>query len=140
MYCTVEALINRYGEQELIALTDKQGETGAVVTQVAQQAIFDADATIDAYLASRFTLPLANVPSVLERLSGDISRYFLYDEQVSEQIAKRYEAAIKVLEQVAKGNVSLGLSEIGIAPQNNDSATISSSGSVWGRQQSKGFI
>jgi len=132
MYCSQDDLIKRFGEGELVDLTD-ESSTGAVDASKVTQAITDASASIDGYLAGRYQLPLANVPAVLNRLAADIARYFLYDNGASEQVQKRYDDAITFLMAVSKGNVALGLSDSGGDAAINDSAEMASAGSVFGR-------
>jgi phage gp36-like protein len=105
-YCTVQDLLARGWETELIQLTDKQG-VGVVDTVAVEQAIADATATIDSYI-SRF-LPLPVGYKGMVRIACDLSRYFLYDNRVTEQVQSRYDAAIRYLEKVAKGEILLGV-------------------------------
>ena len=142
MYCTREDMITRFGEEELIQLTDRDGTAGAVVDAVLNQVIDDAGATIDGYLGGRYSLPLAAVPRVLTRTACDLARYYLFDNQLDEehQAAKRHDEALKYLEKVGRGTLQLGLDSNNARPQSNNIATITSAGSVFGRQQGKGFI
>ncbi|HBY38461.1 MAG TPA: DUF1320 domain-containing protein, partial [Alteromonas sp.] len=73
-YCTTNDLIDRFGESELIALSDRDN-TGSVDAQVVSAAIADASALIDGYLGGRYALPLSVIPSVLPKLCGDIARF-----------------------------------------------------------------
>lgn len=141
MYCTKANLIDRFSEDELIDLTDRTN-TGVIDDAVLDQAISDAQATIDGYLASRYSLPIASVPAVLVRLSCDIARYFLYDERLDaeHQAAKRYADTIRFLEKVGKGELGLGLTSEQNTVETNDTAQITSAGSVFNRPGSKGFI
>jgi len=103
-------------------------------------AIDDATSTINGYLAGRFVLPLVTVPDVIPRLAAEITRYFLYDEQPSELVTKRYEGAVKTLEQISKGIISLGLDSNTESPVVDTGAEIQSAGSHWARDKSTGFI
>lgn len=109
-YATAQDLIDRFGEQELIDLTDK-GITpqGVINALVLDGAIADADAEIEGYLIGRYALPLATVPGVLTRIACDIARYHLYDDLATEQVRDRYEDARRLLESIASGKVQLGL-------------------------------
>lgn len=142
MYCAADDMKSRFSEDELIQLTDKDGSVGAVVPQVLERAIQDASATIDGYIGGRYTLPLSSVPLILNRLCCDVARYFLYDDQLGEehQVTKRYQSAIKYLEQVGNGKVQLGINTKNQRPQTTATAVMQSSGSVFGRDNSKGFI
>lgn len=116
-YITLQGLIDRYGEAELIQLTDVL-DAGVVDTDKIDRAIADADAEIDAYLAGRMTLPMATVPTVLERVAGAMVRYYLYKDAVTDLIKDQYTAAIKFLANVANGTAQLGPSVSGGAIPN----------------------
>lgn len=107
-YATLADLVARYGEDELVSLTDVN-RSGAINVGVLNQAISDADSEIDSYVAVRFSLPLATVPKELTRVACDIARYRLYDDRAPDEIRKRYEDAVKWLAAVANGSRSLGL-------------------------------
>ncbi len=138
-YCSKQDLIDRFGEEELISLTDRDGMS-MIDDQVLNQAIADADALMDGYLGSRYQLPLANVPQSLKPLACNMTRYQLHDDQSSEQVTERNKAAHAFLKSVSKGEISLGISEGGESAQSTDFAEIQSSGSVFSRSNSKSFI
>lgn len=140
MYCSVTELKDRFGEQELILLTDRDRTAGAVVVAVAEQSIADAGALIDGYLAGRYALPLPTVPSVLPRLAATIARYLLHDQQASEQVRQQYDDAIRFLERVARGDISLGPSPAGESVATHDLAEFDSQPVRWARDSSQGFI
>lgn len=114
-YATLADLIDRYGEAELTQLTDRLG-LAAPDAAMAGRALDDASAEIDGYLAVRYALPLATVPSVLLRVCADIARYRLWDDRASEEVRRRYEDARRLLERLASGDVSLGLPAATSAP------------------------
>lgn len=143
MYCTSKDMIDRFGKQELIELTDRDGSAGDIVEEVLNQAVDDASATIDGYLGGRYSLPLHIVPRVLARTACDLARYYLNDDVLGDehQVAKRYKDGISYLEKVGRGILQLGLdSNNARAESNNNTATITSAGSVFGRGRAKGFI
>lgn len=84
LYATPEGLVKRYGEQSIKTLA-----TSADSPKVAE-ALEDASQTIDSYLAGRYTLPLKNVPAVLERHCCYIARYFLEKNRATEQARRDY--------------------------------------------------
>lgn len=142
MYCTREDMVARFGLDELTELTDRDGSAGGIVDSVLTQVIDDASATIDGYLSGRYGLPLQVVPRVLTRTACDLARYYLYDEQLGEghQAAKRYTEAISYLEKVGRGVLQLGTDSQHHRPESNNTVTVTSAGSVFARQRSKGFI
>lgn len=72
-----------------------------------ERALAAADATIDAYLAGRYALPLAHVPGILVGLACDIARYRLWRDAASTEVRRRFEDAQRYLERVADGRVRL---------------------------------
>ena len=110
-YTSLALLQDRFGLDELVQRSDKfQPYTGAVVTSVIDRAIADADAEIDGYVGSRYTLPLPlPTPPVLVPIACDIARYRLYDDAVPEVVRQRYEDAIARLRDIAAGRLSLGV-------------------------------
>jgi phage gp36-like protein len=138
-YASQADMVNRFSEQEIIQLTDRNN-TGAIDATVLERALADATAEIDGYLAARYQLPLTSTPTVLVRVCSDIARYHLHDDHIPESVAVRYKAAVDLLRQVSMGRVSLGVSDTGDEPTSNDGAEVQSGGRVWDRADSKGFI
>lgn len=109
-YSTSSDLEKQISSAELIQLTDDAG-SGAVNSGVIAEAIDDADAEIDGYLASRGEVPLTTVPGIVRKLSVDISIYNLYarrHDSIPEIREKRYDNAIRLLLMIAQGKISLG--------------------------------
>ncbi|MCS4503891.1 DUF1320 family protein [Arhodomonas aquaeolei] len=138
-YAAVTDLVERFGEEEIIQLTDRS-HTGSIDGAVAERALGDATAEIDGYLAARYVLPLEHTPVVLVRLCADLARYYLYDDHAPEQVSERRKAAVETLRRLSAGQVALGVSEQGDAPETADGAEMDGGGRVWGRTDSKGFI
>lgn len=75
-----------------------------------QKTVDDASATVDSYLATRYALPLAVVPSVLVRVVCDIAQYLIVGTDgglMTEERRRRYDDAIHWLRDVAKGVVDI---------------------------------
>lgn len=117
-YTSLSLLTDRYGLDELIQRTDKATPyTGAVVEAVLDRAIADADAEINGYVGTRYTLPLPEpVPAVLVPIACDITRYRLYDDAVPEVVRQRYEDAVSRLKDIATGRLSLGIDPASVTP------------------------
>lgn len=139
MYCTPQNLTDRFGITEIIDLSDREN-AAVIITEVLEQAIEDASAEMDGYIGTRYDLPLAIVPKVLMPIACDITRYKLYDEKPTEHVTKRYDDAIKFLRGISKGEVSLGVNDLGEQAASTDFAEMQSAGSVFSREKSKGFI
>jgi len=137
-YAESSDLILRYGEDEIGRLTDLTG-AGIVDIDKCNIVLDDASALIDGYLAGRYPLPLAHVPTALVPICCDIARQRLYGDQCPEQIAKRYDAALAFLKSVGKGELALGLAADGESLDSQNLAQLSSDGRVFGRD-SGGFL
>lgn len=112
-YCTQSDLQTRFGDEELIQLTDRINND-SIIAAVVEQAIADAASEINGYvLAAGYSLPLANVPEVLRGYACDIARYRLYDDHATETVVKRYEDAVRFLNKLSEGKVSIGSKQLG---------------------------
>lgn len=133
-YVAQQDLVDRFGEGELIRLTNPDDFSAtAVDTARLDGAIADADAMIDGYLGGRYEIPLSPVPRAITRVAADLARYYLYDDQPPDTVAQRYEDAMKFLRSVARREVSLGVSEGGEQASGADLATLQSDGRTFGR-------
>jgi phage gp36-like protein len=140
LYANPAQMLERFGEHELMLLTDRDGSAGTVVDAVLNTALADASGLIDGYLVGRYALPMDNPPVVLTRLCCDIARYSLYDDQGNEQVSERNKDALRFLEKVSQGQINLGLSNAGEVTPSLDLPVMQSQGSVFARDKSKGFI
>jgi len=140
LYCTKQDLIDRFSERELIHLTDRDNVLDAINDVVLNQAISDASAIIDGYLGGKYPLPLTSVPQAIKPLACNITHYYLYNEQATEQVETRYKAAIAFFKDVAKGVVTLGVATDGTKAESQDLAEFIPSDSVFSRDKSKDFI
>ncbi|UCX05427.1 gp436 family protein [Shewanella glacialimarina] len=142
LYATTADMLSRFGQQDLVLLTEREDSVpGEINLTVLEQALSDASAEIDGYIVGRYKLPLVTVPTVLERNCCDIARYFLYGDRAPEQVEKRYQAVVKFLTSVSKGDISLGLADTGeTVKQSELTVVIESAGSVFSRNSAKGFI
>ena len=89
-YCTVQDLIERFGEREL--RDSVQLDADAPIEGPAfAAAIIDASAEIDAYLSQRYAVPIQRRVPVLVTLACQIARYRLLDDRDHKQAIERYE-------------------------------------------------
>jgi len=114
-YATVEDMVARFSELEVIQLTDRN-QDGLIDEDVAAVALADATAEIDAYLG-RFKRPFTDVPPILKRLCCDIARYRLTAANgvlITDEIRNRYKIdVLDLLRAMAKGEVQLGVDDSG---------------------------
>ncbi len=107
-YATQSGLIQRYGEQMLVMLTDRaELPTGTIDAAVVDRALAEADALIDGYLAGRYSLPLTSVPPILSPIAEVIAIYSLHITEPEAKVKADYEAAIKRLAEISKGVIQL---------------------------------
>lgn len=137
-YCTLQDLIDRYSENELIQLSDRIN-AGTIDINVINRAIADADGEIDGYLAGRFAAPITPIPKSLVRIACDITRYYLYDDLSTDKIDKRYNDAVKFLKGIANGDISIGITAAGGKPASKNTVVMEVGGTVFNRKD-KSFL
>lgn len=144
IYATVQDMIDRFGETEMIQLTDP--DIAAVQAPKAERALDDAQAFADSFVGRVYRLPLAGcskpapapgnplavayvAPPQLTRITCDVARYYLYDALAPEnEVYLRYKAAERELQALADGKTVLvcpwggvpGALVAGDAPGNNE--------------------
>lgn len=115
-YATPQNLIDSLGTREATMISDRAG-TGQPDLAVLTAALAQAEDEVNGYVGRRYYLPLTNgsgqlaaVPSLLQRLTIDIARYRQTGTEImeTEGIRNRHKDAVRVLEQIADGKVSLG--------------------------------
>ncbi len=122
-YATVQDMIDRFGEAELIQRTDP--DILVVKAAKVELALADAQALADGYVGRVYRLPLAgcskpapvdgNVSAVqlvpppqLTRIVCDVARYYLYDDLAPEhEVYLRYKAADRELQAIGDGKAVL---------------------------------
>lgn len=109
-YATLQNLTDRYGARTLVALSDR-GEvaTGVVDADVVARALADTDAQIDGYLATRYALPLAQVPALVADLAQAIAIWKLHPYDPDAKIRRDYDDALRALRDIAEGRIRLDL-------------------------------
>lgn len=97
---TRQDLIDRFGEGELVVLTDREGR-GVIDEEVLNRAIEDAEAETVAYIQAA-GLVLPSPPKVLVVKVCDIARYYLHDNGETQVVLDRYKQAIAWLRDVVR--------------------------------------
>ena len=109
-YAIQQDLVDRFGELELLQLTDRTNMPPSTVDDVVVgRALTDADAVINGYVGKKYSLPLSPVPEVLTKIACDLAWFYLHGEAATKDgiVARRADAAISWLKDVAKGLVAI---------------------------------
>ncbi len=88
------------------------------------RAIADADAMIDGYLATRYSLPVAEVPPILVPLAGAIVFYQLHTYAPDDKTKADYEQALKTLAKISDGMIKLPLATAGAEAAQTDAGGV----------------
>ncbi|MCC5911326.1 MAG: DUF1320 domain-containing protein [Clostridiaceae bacterium] len=140
MYCTVEDLLKQVSRDMLIMLTDDEGD-GEIQEGNAQKAIADASNEINAYCQTRYTTPFNPVPGILNKVAVDIALYNLFsrrgfdEDSADVSIVHRYKNAVKILEGISKGTVTLGQP----TPTPEREIKVKSNRKIFSRDKMRGF-
>lgn len=107
-------LVQRFGERELVNLTDRTAKR-EIVPDVLQKALNDAEAEVNGYLrAAGFRQPFAPVPYALVVKTCDVCRWYLYENGISDVVQKRYDNAIAWFKLLIKNPSILGFDADGV--------------------------
>lgn len=108
-YVTQADLVARYGEQDLVRLTDRTNSPPSTIdSDVVTAAIGDAESFAQTYIRARYTLPLAEVPAALTRQVAAIAWWNLKGPgRATEDDRQAYEDAMRWLEKVGDGKAVL---------------------------------
>lgn len=140
-YCTQADILERLPETNLIQLTDELG-LGMIDAGKVAAAIERADQEIDAWCGGRYAVPFASPPAVLRGLSADLAIYFLYgrtQDVIPETRKDGHKNALRLLEKIAEGKVSLGVDPAPASPSDFGAAIVSGPGRLFSRDQLKGM-
>lgn len=138
---TAQLMLDVAAGASLAAYSAGEQAAAAQALQVTQRALDDARNAIDSHIGGRYPLPIEPVPEILERVACDLARFYLYDDQVTETIQKRFDEAMKLLRDVRDGKSQLGPNgTTGEEPASNAGAELVSGGRIWGRKDSTGFL
>lgn len=105
-YCDLAGLVARFGDAELLRIADRDDDD-KIDNDVVDGALNDASDEIDAYIGTRYSVPMSPAPALLVRLCADIARYRLYDENPLDEVAERYKQAITTLRDISNGRATL---------------------------------
>lgn len=129
-------------EAQLVQLTNEDDTATTVDVDVYEAVRAEADAEVDGYIGARYALPLETNPAIIRRLSVDVTVYRLFarkfQEGVPAQVASGYTRACKVLQDLAAGNVTLGVQPVA-AINTERAAKIVAGDRTFSRDSLKGF-
>jgi phage gp36-like protein len=132
-YCTLQDMLDRLGEEQLIELTDFEN-AGVVHEGRVQQAIQDAEAEVNAYAQMRYKVPFDPPPSIIRKVTLDLAIYNLFkargfDEKADDAVVEARRSAVAFLERLAKGLVSIGAPQ----PRKDEGARVTAAKRVFTR-------
>ncbi len=122
---------------------EDENERETKLLPIIEAAIEDADGEIDGYLTKRYPVPLSSVPKVINKFSKDIALYNIFtrngiDTGERESIyLTRYKAAVRFLENIAKGVIDIGAKKI--EARANTGFNMNSSTRLFSRNSLKGM-
>ena len=110
MYCTSQDIEKQITTPTLIQLTSDNSQD-AVDETVTYEAILYSSTLIDGYLRGKYSLPLDTHFPLLRIIAIDLSIYRLYGRRLQadmpDSILAQYKEAIKTLEKIQKGIITL---------------------------------
>ena len=109
-YATVAEFRAGIPHRDLVALTSLDDGTDTINDDRVQDALDDATAEIDSYIAKAVELPLADVPRILKTICRDLALHRLYVNIGHSMEARKSlrEDAIAFLKSVSRGDAALG--------------------------------
>jgi len=120
MYCSLDDIKQQVSETTLIEITD-DNQANEINTKIIDEAILYSETLIDGYLRGRYTLPLATIAVLIKIIAADLTVFRLYSRRfhtdMPDSINDKYKNSIKLLEQIQKGVVSLGIETAGTPPK-----------------------
>lgn len=141
MYASQQDLIDRYGQQRLVDLTDRSEPfAGTIDEDVIEQALSDAAGEIDGYLRSGgYSLPLADPPSWLRSLCMVLAYRYLHIEGAPEGVQSETDQARRSLRDIANGKLKLPDAKGGGGDGGDGRVQVGGPERTFGRDTLKGF-
>lgn len=135
-YATQSDLVDKFGELELIQLTDfDTPAAGGIVASRVDAALARASGVVDSYLAARYQLPLAEVPPAIQGAVLDLARFYLFRDAVPEDVGQAADRALRYLRDLADGRAALALAAGGTAAADPALPAVESGGAVFARSR-----
>lgn len=148
MYCTPQEIMEMIKPDAMNAVIDNgyienEEERKAKLLPIIEIAIKDAVGEINGYLTKRYPLPLSPTPEAINKFAKDIALYNVFsrsgiDTGERESIyLTRYKAAVRFLENVAKGIIDIGARKV--EAKAHTGFNISSSPRLFSRRNLRGM-
>lgn len=149
-YCTVDEILDMLKADMMNVIIgddyiEDNEERKKAITPLAEQAVTDAAAEIDGYLAKRYDVPFVKTPKVINKFAKDIALYNLVsrkgiDEGDREKTyLTRYNAAIAFLTKVAGGVIDIGVSDSSTEDAARNGFSMRSSRRTFSRDSMRGW-
>ena len=139
---TVDMIVLALNNGNLSSLTSAQVTAAGIAAGNITKAITRGDGEVDGYCGKRYQVPFDPLPDFVKSLALDLAIYTLFSrrENVPENRKMRRDNAVKNLEGLAKGIITLGLQD----PQPNETFTsatpeIVSGGRIFKRDTMRGY-
>ena len=121
-YCTLADLRLTIPGQTLIWLSSDDEAATAIDETVVEEAVRQAEETVDGYLRGRYNLPLPTVPTIVKELTVNLARHWLYarrpeGNELPDAVTRTYKTAIQTLEAIRDNRMTLGLPTGEAAPE-----------------------
>jgi len=113
-YVSLQQVTNAIPANTLIQLSNDDVYAQAIDTAIVEQVVSMAEDKVDAYLQSRYTLPLTHVHSLVSEIVVRLARYNLYSRRpegsLPDAVKEAYKDAMRELEAIRDGKILLGIS------------------------------
>ena len=105
-WLTTHEFIDRFGLDETISATASDAG-GALDRAFLVAKLQDAQAEAEANIATKYALPLADVPAILKTVVADLARARLYRRGLPEEVAENAKIQRRILERISTGSLNL---------------------------------
>lgn len=111
-YATKQDMIDAFGEDEVVRLTDAYVAPGVIDEATLTRALDRASDRINGFVSARYPQSFENIPKLLIGICCDLVRYDLSgtgNRIMSDEVRDRKSDAYKLLGMIADGRVKMGL-------------------------------
>jgi phage gp36-like protein len=120
-YISITHLQRAIPGQTLIWLSQDDPAASEPDMAVIEDAVRNAEEIVDGYIATRYALPLTNVPTVLADIVVSLARHWLYARrpegtELPEAVTSAKKGAMALLKDIQMGNMALNIAQTS-APQ-----------------------